>query len=86
MQKAVDPSASWSRRWSDKGTFPLTAPALEDSDTIVRDDFATERAEDRVDEDAEERQAKTTQLRNARLEREANTPSETKTTLTRKTR
>ena len=39
-----------------------------------------------VDEDAEERQAKTTQLRNARLEKEANTPPETKTTLARKTR
>ncbi|MCK0097104.1 hypothetical protein MWU60_16125 [Yoonia sp. F2084L] len=30
-----------------------------------------------VDDDAEERQAKITRLRNARLEREANTPSET---------
>ena len=39
-----------------------------------------------VDDDAEERQAKTTQLRNARLEKEANTPPETKTTLARKTR
>ena len=39
-----------------------------------------------VDDDAEERQAKTTRLRNARLEKEANTPPETKTTLARKTR
>ena len=39
-----------------------------------------------VDEDAEERQAKITRLRNARLERDANTPPETKTTLARKTR
>lgn len=39
-----------------------------------------------VDGDAEERQAKTTRLRNARLEKEANTPPETKTTLARKTR
>ncbi|MDF1670850.1 MAG: hypothetical protein P1U83_14675 [Roseovarius sp.] len=30
-----------------------------------------------VDEDAEKRQAKITRLRNARLEREANTPPET---------
>ncbi len=30
-----------------------------------------------VDEDAEKRQAKITRLRNARLEREANTPRET---------
>jgi len=39
-----------------------------------------------VDEDAEERQAKITRLRNARLEREADTPPEIKTTLARKTR
>ena len=39
-----------------------------------------------VDDDTEERQAKTTRLRNARLERDANTPPETKTTLARKTR
>ncbi len=39
-----------------------------------------------VDEDAEERQAKITRLRNARLEREANTPPETTTTVARKTR
>ena len=39
-----------------------------------------------VDDDAEERQAKTTRLRNAGLEKEANTPPETKTTLARKTR
>ena len=39
-----------------------------------------------VDDDAEERQAKTTRLRNARLEKDANTPPETKTTLARKTR
>ena len=39
-----------------------------------------------VDEDAEERQAKITRLRNTRLEREANTPPETTTTVARKTR
>ena len=39
-----------------------------------------------VDEDAEERQAKITRLRNARLEREADRPPEIKTTLARKTR
>lgn len=39
-----------------------------------------------VDEDAEERQAKITRLRNARLEREANTPSQTTATATRKNR
>lgn len=39
-----------------------------------------------VDEDAEERQAKITRLRNARLEREANTPPETTVKATRKTR
>lgn len=39
-----------------------------------------------VDEDAEKRQAKITRLRNARLEREANTPPETTTTTARKSR
>jgi len=39
-----------------------------------------------VDEDAEKRQAKITRLRNARLEREANTPLETKAKVVRKTR
>lgn len=39
-----------------------------------------------VDEDAEKRQAKITRLRNARLESEANTPPETKTTIARKSR
>lgn len=39
-----------------------------------------------VDEDAEERQANITRLRNARLEREANTPPETTAKATRKTR
>ena len=39
-----------------------------------------------VDEDAEERQAKITRLRNARLEREANTPPETTATAARKKR
>jgi hypothetical protein len=39
-----------------------------------------------VDEDAEERQAKITRLRNARLEREANTPPETSATAARKKR
>ncbi|MBT0959165.1 hypothetical protein IV417_17390 [Alphaproteobacteria bacterium KMM 3653] len=39
-----------------------------------------------VDEDAEERQAKITRLRNARLEREANTPPKTTVKAMRKTR
>ncbi len=39
-----------------------------------------------VDEDAEKRQTKISRLRNARLEREANTPPETTTTVARKTR
>ncbi len=39
-----------------------------------------------VDEDAEKRQDKITRLRNARLEREANTPQETTTTIARKSR
>jgi len=39
-----------------------------------------------VDEDSEERQAKITRLRNARLEREANTPAESTTAIARKTR
>ena len=39
-----------------------------------------------VDEDAEERQAKITRLRNARLEREANTPPEITATAARKKR
>lgn len=39
-----------------------------------------------VDEETEQRQAKISRLRNARLEREANTPSETKTTAARKSR
>ena len=38
-----------------------------------------------VDEEAEKRQVKNTRLRNARLEREANTPKET-ITVARKTR
>lgn len=49
-------------------------------------DKTTRIARRMVDEDAEERQAKITRLRNARLEREADTPPETKTTLVRKTR
>lgn len=39
-----------------------------------------------VDEDAEKRQAKITRLRNARLERDANTPPETTATAARKKR
>lgn len=39
-----------------------------------------------VDENTEERQAKMTRLRNARLEREANTPPETTAKATHKTR
>jgi hypothetical protein len=39
-----------------------------------------------VDEEAEKRQAKITRLRNARLEREASTPTETKATTARKNR
>jgi hypothetical protein len=39
-----------------------------------------------VDEEAEQRQAKITRLRNTRLERDANTPPETTTKATRKTR
>jgi hypothetical protein len=39
-----------------------------------------------VDEETEQRQAKNSRLRNARLEREANTPSETKATAARKFR
>lgn len=39
-----------------------------------------------VDEDAEKRQEKMTRLRKARLEREANTPTETTAKSTRKTR
>lgn len=39
-----------------------------------------------VDEDAEARQAKITRLRNARLEREANTPLEATAKATRKKR
>ncbi|MHA6324906.1 hypothetical protein [Roseivivax sp. CAU 1753] len=39
-----------------------------------------------VDEEAEQRQAKNSRLRNARLEREANTPSETTATATRRKR
>ena len=39
-----------------------------------------------VDEDAEKRQAKITRLRNARLEREANTPPEITATASRKKR
>lgn len=38
-----------------------------------------------VNEDAEKRQAKIARLRNARLEREANAPPETKATAARKT-
>jgi len=39
-----------------------------------------------VDEDAEKRQVKISRLRNARLEREANTPPETTATAARKKR
>lgn len=39
-----------------------------------------------VDEEAEQRQAKTARLRNDRLEREANTPPDTKGKAGRKTR
>jgi hypothetical protein len=39
-----------------------------------------------VDEEAEQRHAKNSRLRNARLEREANTPSETTVKPPRKTR
>lgn len=39
-----------------------------------------------VNEDAEKRQAKISRLRNARLEREASTPSPTTATAARKTR
>jgi len=39
-----------------------------------------------VDEETEQRQAKVTRLRNTRLEREANTPSETTAKTARKTR
>ncbi len=38
-----------------------------------------------VEEEAEQRQAKVTRLRNTRLEREANTPSETPVKTARKT-
>ncbi|WP_299149048.1 hypothetical protein [uncultured Tateyamaria sp.] len=39
-----------------------------------------------VDEEAEQRQAKISRLRNARLEREANTPPETKASAASKSR
>ena len=39
-----------------------------------------------VDEETEQRQAKNSRLRNARLEREANTPPETKATAARNSR
>ena len=39
-----------------------------------------------VDEETEHRQAKNSRLRNARLEREANTPPETETATARKSR
>ncbi len=43
-------------------------------------DKTTRVARKMVDDDAEQRQAKITRLRNARLEREANTPRETTAT------
>mgnify|MGYP000592622692 FL=1 len=49
-------------------------------------DKTTRIARKMVDDEAEQRQAKMTRLRNARLEREANTPPETTDTAARKTR
>ena len=49
-------------------------------------DKTTRIARKLVDEEAEQRQVKTTRLRNARLEREANTPPESRDTAAHKTR
>ena len=49
-------------------------------------DKTTRIAKKLVDDEAEQRQAKMNRLRNARLEREANTPPETTETAARKTR
>ncbi len=57
-----------------------------DSKTETPMDKTTRVVRKMVDEDAEIRQAKTSRLRNARLEREVNTPPQTAATAERKKR